>query len=47
MGVFQHTLTVTNGTAQSSCRARQDERLRLKTISIVKKKLENDDCFAR
>ncbi len=35
MGVFRHTLTVTNGTAQSTHRrARQDEHLRLNRIHI-------------
>ncbi len=38
MGVFQHTLTVMNRITQSlhaQRRARQDERLRLKSIYIL------------
>ncbi len=46
MGVFQHTLTVMNWITQSlhaQRRARQDERLRLKSIYIYK----ITACFAR
>ncbi len=47
MGVFRHTLTVLNRTAQSTHRrATQDERSRLKSIYILFKFFRNN-CFAR